>query len=80
MIHPIWILRCTLLVMALCLCVAVQVMYRQLRTLKKAVDAADETATIQTLRTIVSAQAQAKAIRSSMLNFIIDTFVRCALF
>jgi hypothetical protein len=38
-------------------------------TLQKAVDAADETAAIQTLRTITSAQAQAKAIRGSYSDF-----------
>jgi len=38
-------------------------------TLQKAVDAADETSTIQTLRTIFSAQTQAKAIRGSYADF-----------
>ena len=38
-------------------------------TLQKAVDAADETSTIQTLRTIFSAQSQAKAIRGSYTDF-----------
>ena len=38
-------------------------------TLQKAVEAADETAAVQTLRTITSAQAQAKAIRGSYADF-----------
>ena len=38
-------------------------------TLQKAVDAADETSTIQTLRTIFSAQTQAKAVRGSYADF-----------
>lgn len=38
-------------------------------TLQKAIDAADETSAIQTLRTIASAQAQAKAIRGSYADF-----------
>lgn len=38
-------------------------------TLQKAVDAADETSTIQTLRTISSAQTQAKAMRGSYADF-----------
>jgi hypothetical protein len=42
--------------------------------LPKAVAAADETAAIQTLRTIASAQTQAKAMRNSYENF--DTLVQ----
>jgi hypothetical protein len=42
--------------------------------LPKAVGAADETAAIQTLRTIASAQTQAKAMRNSYENF--DTLVQ----
>src|SRR5947209_18623649 len=38
-------------------------------TLLKAVEAADKTATIQTLRTIFSAETQAKAIRGSYADF-----------
>src|ERR1043166_2263615 len=38
-------------------------------SLQKAVDAADETAAIQTLRTIASAQLQAKAVRGSYADF-----------
>lgn len=37
--------------------------------LKKAVDAADETVAIQTLRTVASAQTQSKAIRGSYSDF-----------
>lgn len=38
-------------------------------SLQKAVDAADETAAIQTLRTIASAELQAKAVRGSYADF-----------
>ncbi len=38
-------------------------------SLQKALDAADETSTIQSLRTILSAEAQAKAIRGSYTDF-----------
>lgn len=38
-------------------------------SLQKAVDAADETAAIQTLRTIASAELQAKAVRGSYSDF-----------
>jgi hypothetical protein len=45
-----------------------------LGTLPKAVNAADETSAVQSLRTIASAQNQAKAMRNSYANF--DTLVQ----
>jgi hypothetical protein len=69
MSHPVWILRCTLLGIALFVCNCSSSAPGNRGTLQKAVDAADETATIQTLRTIVSAQTQAKAIRGSYADF-----------
>lgn len=69
MSHPIRILTWALLVIALFVSGCSSNAPGSRGTLKKAVDAADETATIQTLRTIVSAQTQAKAIRGSYADF-----------
>jgi len=69
MSHPVWILRWAVLVTALIVCSCSSNAPGNRGTLLKAVDAADETATIQTLRTIVSAQTQAKVIRGSYANF-----------
>ena len=67
--HPVWILRYMLLGTALLVWSCSSDAPGNRGSLKKAVDAADETATIQTLRTIVSAQTQAKAIRGSYADF-----------
>ena len=61
--HPIWILRWALLGLGLFVLSCSSSAPGNRVTLQKAVDAADETSTIQTLRTIFSAQTQAKAIR-----------------
>ena len=67
--HPVWILRYMLLGTALLVWSCASDAPGNRGSLKKAVDAADETATIQTLRTIVSAQTQAKAIRGAYADF-----------
>ena len=67
--HPISILRWTLLGIALFVCSCSSNAPGNRGTLQKTVDAADETATIQTLRTIFSAQTQAKATRGSYADF-----------
>lgn len=69
MSHPVRIPRWALLVIALFVCSCSSSAPGNRGTLQKAVDAADESATIQTLRTIVSAQTQAKAIRGSYADF-----------
>jgi hypothetical protein len=69
MSHPIRILMWGLLGIALFVSSCSSNAPGSRGTLQKAVDAADETATIQTLRTIVSAQTQAKAIRGSYADF-----------
>src|SRR5258706_10680559 len=69
MSHPIRILRWALIGIALFVCSCSSSAPGNRGTLQKAVDAADETATIQTLRTIFSAQTQAKAIRGSYADF-----------
>ncbi|HXI22811.1 MAG TPA: hypothetical protein VNG71_02970 [Pyrinomonadaceae bacterium] len=69
MSHPIWILRCALLGVALSVCSCSSNAPGNRGTLQKSVDAADETSTIQTLRTILSAQTQAKAIRGTYADF-----------
>ena len=67
--HPIWILRWALLGLGLFVLSCSSSAPGNRGTLQKAVDAADETSTIQTLRTIFSAQTQAKAIRGSYADF-----------
>ena len=68
--HPVWILTWAVLGIALLICSCSSGSPTGNRgTLQKAVDAADETSTIQTLRTIFSAQTQAKAIRGSYADF-----------
>ena len=69
MSQPVWILRWALLGIVLFVCSCSSNAPGNRGTLLKAVDAADETATIQTLRTIVSAQTQAKVIRGSYADF-----------
>ena len=69
MSHPVGISRWALLGMALLVCSCSSNAPGSRGTLQKAVDAADETATIQTLRTIVSAQTQAKAMRGAYADF-----------
>jgi len=69
MSHPIRIPRWALLGMALFVCSCSSSAPGNRGTLLKAVEAADETATIQTLRTIFSAETQAKAIRGSYADF-----------
>jgi len=67
--HPVRILKWALLGIVLFVCSCSSNAPGNRGTLLKAVDAADETATIQTLRTIVSAQTQAKVIRGSYADF-----------
>ena len=67
--QPVWILRWTLLGIALFVCSCSTGAPGNQGTLQKAVNAADETVAIQTLRTIVSAQTQAKATRGSYADF-----------
>src|ERR1041384_2245341 len=67
--HPVWIRRGTLLGIALLVSSCSSNAPGNRATLQKAVDAADETSAIQTLRTIFSAQTQAKAIRGSYADF-----------
>jgi hypothetical protein len=67
--HPVWILRWTFLGIALLVSGCSSSAPGNQGTLQKAVDAADETAAIQTLRTIFSAQTQAKATRDSYADF-----------
>jgi hypothetical protein len=69
MSHSIWSLRWALLGIALFVLNCSSSAPGNRGTLQKAVDAADETSTIQTLRTIFSAQTQAKAIRGSYADF-----------
>jgi hypothetical protein len=69
MSYPIRILRWALLGMVLFVCSCSSNPSGNSGTLQKAVDAADETAAIQTLRTIFSAQTQAKATRGSYADF-----------
>src|SRR5436305_9306828 len=69
MSQPVWILRWALLGIVLLVYSCSSNAPGNRGTLQKAVDAADETATIQTLRTIFSAETQAKAIRGSYANF-----------
>ena len=67
--HSVRILRWALLGIALFVLSCSSSAPANRGTLQKAVDAADETSTIQTLRTIFSAQNQAKAIRGSYADF-----------
>src|ERR1041384_1580004 len=67
--HPVWIRRGTLLGIALLVSSCSSNAPGNRATLQKAVDAADEASTIRTLRTIFSAQTQAKAIRGSYADF-----------
>jgi hypothetical protein len=67
--HPIGILRWALLGIGLFVLSCSNSAPGNRGTLQKGIDAADETSTIQTLRTIFSAQTQAKAIRGSYADF-----------